>query len=62
MFVYGPLPTPQDKIFGGMISRDQVADVVVAALFIHDSSHKTVEIVAKANAPEVHIEDLFASV
>ena len=52
----------QDKLFGGSISRDQVADVVVEALYTPAASFKTVEIIAEETATPKPIQDLFATV
>jgi nucleoside-diphosphate-sugar epimerase len=51
-----------DKIFGGAISRDFVADVVVAALGSKAASNKVVEIIATEDAPRQSYEQGFASV
>ena len=52
----------QDKLFGGSISRDQVADVVVEALYTPAASFKTVEIIAEDTASAKSIQDLYAAV
>ncbi|KAJ6792029.1 3-beta hydroxysteroid dehydrogenase/isomerase [Iris pallida] len=53
---------PEDTLFDGSISRDQVADVAVEALFCPESSYKVVEIVARADAPKRSIKDLFSAI
>jgi len=52
----------QDTIFGGGISRDQVATVVVEALYSEKASNKIVEIVAKPDALGISCEEGFASI
>ncbi|EOA29279.1 hypothetical protein CARUB_v10025554mg [Capsella rubella] len=53
---------PEDTLYEGSISRDQVAEVAVEALLNDESSFKVVEIVARAEAPKRSYNDLFASV
>lgn len=51
-----------DRLFDGSIPRTKVAKVCVDALFVPQSRNKIVEIVAKPNAPERPLPDLFAGV
>ncbi|KAA8514949.1 hypothetical protein F0562_018264 [Nyssa sinensis] len=53
---------PEDTLYEGSISRDQVAEVAVEALIHPESSYKVVEIVARAEAPKRSFEDLFGSI
>uniref|UniRef100_A0A1D1YLC1 Uncharacterized protein At2g34460, chloroplastic n=2 Tax=Anthurium amnicola TaxID=1678845 RepID=A0A1D1YLC1_9ARAE len=51
---------PEDTLYEGSISRDQVAEVAVEALFCPESSYKVVEIVARTEAPRRPLADLFS--
>ncbi|KAI4365201.1 hypothetical protein MLD38_021208 [Melastoma candidum] len=53
---------PEDTLYEGSISRDQVAEVAVEALIRPEASYKVVEIVARADAPKRSFEDLFGSI
>ncbi|OAY84233.1 Uncharacterized protein, chloroplastic [Ananas comosus] len=53
---------PEDTLYEGSISRDQVADVAVEALECPESFYKVVEIVARADTPNRSIKDLFSSI
>ncbi|KAL7089336.1 hypothetical protein ACP275_13G181200 [Erythranthe tilingii] len=53
---------PEDTLYAGSISRDQVAEVAVEALLLPESSYKVVEIVARTEAPKRSFEELFGSV
>ncbi|KAL3522674.1 hypothetical protein ACH5RR_015508 [Cinchona calisaya] len=53
---------PEDTLYEGSISRDQVAEVAVEALLHPESSYKVVEIVARPEAPKRTFEELFSSV
>nr|CAD1839211.1 unnamed protein product [Ananas comosus var. bracteatus] len=53
---------PEDTLYEGSISRDQVADVAVEALECPESFYKVVEIVARADASNRSIKDLFSSI
>lgn len=53
---------PEDTLYGGSISRDQVAEVAVEALQCPDSFFKVVEIVARIEAPKRPLKDLFSSI
>ncbi|XP_059665110.1 uncharacterized protein At2g34460, chloroplastic [Cornus florida] len=53
---------PEDTLYDGSISRDQVAEVAVEALIHPESSYKVVEIVARDEAPKRSFEDLFGSI
>lgn len=52
----------QDTLYEGSISRDQVAEVAVDALFCQESFYKVVEIVARAEAPKRSIQELFSAI
>jgi len=52
----------QDTLYEGSISRDQVAEVAVEALFCPESSYKVVEIVSRAEAPKRSIQELFSAI
>lgn len=52
----------QDTLYSGSISRDQVAEVAVGALLCTEASYKVVEIVARADAPNLPLEDMFAAI
>ncbi|XVF27348.1 hypothetical protein REPUB_Repub14bG0099700 [Reevesia pubescens] len=53
---------PEDTLYEGTISRDQVAEVSVESLIHPESSFKVVEIVSRADAPKRSYKDLFASI
>ncbi|XP_059289199.1 uncharacterized protein At2g34460, chloroplastic-like isoform X2 [Lycium ferocissimum] len=53
---------PEDTLFRGSISRDQVAEVAVEALLHPESHHKVVEIVASTDVPKRSFEELFGSI
>ena len=46
----------------GSISRDQVAEVAVEALLCPESSYKVVEIIARPDAPNRPLQDMFAAI
>ncbi|CAI8593097.1 unnamed protein product [Vicia faba] len=50
---------PEDTLYEGSISRDQVAEVAVESLAYPESSYKVVEIVARPEAPKRAYYDLF---
>ena len=52
----------QDTLYSGSISRDQVADVAVEALLCQESSYKVVEIIARPDAPNRPLQDMFAAI
>lgn len=56
------LMEPEDTLYEGTISRDQVAEVAVEALVHPEASYKVVEIVSRADAPKRSYEDLFRSI
>ncbi|KAK0577980.1 hypothetical protein LWI29_003256 [Acer saccharum] len=53
---------PEDTLYEGSISRDQVAEVAVEALIHSESYYKVVEIVSRPDAPKRSYEDLFGSI
>ncbi|KAL8032284.1 hypothetical protein ABFX02_13G085700 [Erythranthe guttata] len=53
---------PEDTLYAGSISRDQVAEVAVEALLLPESSYKVVEIVARTEAPKRSFDELFGSI
>ncbi|WJX90381.1 hypothetical protein P8452_72283 [Trifolium repens] len=53
---------PEDTLYEGSISRDQVAEVAVESLAYPESSYKVVEIVARPDAPKRAYHDLFGSI
>ncbi|KAK0579042.1 hypothetical protein LWI29_020085 [Acer saccharum] len=53
---------PEDTLYEGSISRDQVAEVAVEALIHSESYYKVVEIVSRPDAPKHSYEDLFGSI
>ncbi|PIN23453.1 putative dehydrogenase [Handroanthus impetiginosus] len=53
---------PEDTLYEGSISRDQVAEVAVDALLHPESHYKVVEIVARIEAPKRSFEELFGSI
>ncbi|CAN6194853.1 unnamed protein product [Urochloa humidicola] len=53
---------PEDTLYSGSISRDQVAEVAVEALLCPESSYKVVEIVARSDAPNRPLRDMFAAI
>ncbi|CAA2967233.1 Hypothetical predicted protein [Olea europaea subsp. europaea] len=53
---------PEDTLYEGSISRDQVAEVSVEALLHPESYYKVVEIVARTEAPKRSFVELFSSI
>jgi len=53
---------PEDTLYSGSISRDLVADVAVEALLCQESSYKVVEIIARPDAPNRPLQDMFAAI
>ncbi|XP_004508442.1 uncharacterized protein At2g34460, chloroplastic [Cicer arietinum] len=53
---------PEDTLYEGSISRDQVAEVAVESLAYPEASYKVVEIVARPDAPKRAYHDLFGSI
>lgn len=53
---------PEDTLYSGSISRDQVAETAVEALIHPESSYKVVEIVARDDAPKRSYKELFGSI
>ncbi|GAB4829352.1 hypothetical protein Ancab_019022 [Ancistrocladus abbreviatus] len=53
---------PEDTLYEGSISRDQVAEVAVEALVHPEASYKVVEIVARPDAPKRPFEELFGTI
>ncbi|KAL5989987.1 hypothetical protein ACLOJK_010883 [Asimina triloba] len=53
---------PEDALYEGSISRDQVAEVAVEALLHPESHYKVVEIVSRAEAPKRSFEELFGAI
>lgn len=53
---------PEDTLYEGSISRDQVAEAAVEALLNSESSFKVVEIVSRIDAPKRSYKDLFSSI
>ncbi|WOL12441.1 hypothetical protein Cni_G21208 [Canna indica] len=53
---------PEDTLYDGSISRDQVAEAAVEALFCPDAFYKVVEIVSRAEAPKIPLKDLFGAI
>ncbi|GKU92539.1 hypothetical protein SLEP1_g6252 [Rubroshorea leprosula] len=53
---------PEDTLYEGTISRDQVAEVAVESLVHPESSYKVVEIVSRVDAPKRSYKDLFGSI
>ncbi|XP_062228838.1 uncharacterized protein At2g34460, chloroplastic isoform X1 [Phragmites australis] len=53
---------PEDTLYTGSISRDQVAEVAVEALLCPEASYKVVEIVSRADAPNRSLKDMFAAI
>ncbi|KAJ8616675.1 hypothetical protein MRB53_036047 [Persea americana] len=53
---------PEDTLYEGSISRDQVAEVAVEALLHPESNYKVVEIVSRSEAPKRSFEELFGSI
>ncbi|XP_061341199.1 uncharacterized protein At2g34460, chloroplastic isoform X2 [Gastrolobium bilobum] len=53
---------PEDTLYEGTISRDQVAEVAVDALAYPEASYKVVEIVSRPDAPKRSYLDLFGSI
>jgi len=52
----------QDTLYSGSISRSQVAEVLVEALLCPESSYKVVEIIARADAPNRPLKDMYAAI
>ncbi|OMO66610.1 Disease resistance protein [Corchorus capsularis] len=53
---------PEDTLYEGSISRDQVAEVAVESLLHPEASFKVVEIVSRTDAPKRSYQDLFGSI
>lgn len=53
---------PEDTLYEGSISRDQVAEVAVESLVHPESCFKVVEIVSRTDAPKRSYKDLFGSI
>ncbi|KAK1281387.1 hypothetical protein QJS04_geneDACA003152 [Acorus gramineus] len=53
---------PEDTLYEGSISRDQVAEVAVEALLCPESAYKIVEIVSRDEASMRSFEDLFSAI
>lgn len=53
---------PEDKLFEGSISRDQVALVAVESLLYPEASYKVVEIVSRPDAPKKPLQELFSQI
>ncbi|KAK4271820.1 hypothetical protein QN277_020454 [Acacia crassicarpa] len=53
---------PEDTLYQGTISRDQVAEVAIEALACPEASYKVVEIISQPDAPKRSYQDLFGSV
>ncbi|KAE8704515.1 Mini-chromosome maintenance protein MCM3 isoform 1 [Hibiscus syriacus] len=53
---------PEDTLYEGTISRDQVAEVAVECLVHPESYFKVVEIVSRVDAPKRSYKDLFGSI
>ncbi|XP_042439740.1 uncharacterized protein At2g34460, chloroplastic-like [Zingiber officinale] len=53
---------PEDTLYEGSISREQVAEVAVEALFCPDAFFKVVEIVARAESPKRSLKDQFSAI
>jgi nucleoside-diphosphate-sugar epimerase len=53
---------PEDTLYTGSISREQVAEVAVEALLCPEASFKVVEIVSGAEAPNRPLKDMFAAI
>ncbi|XP_077228834.1 NAD(P)-binding Rossmann-fold superfamily protein [Tasmannia lanceolata] len=53
---------PEDTLYEGSISRDQVGEVAVEALLHPESYYKVVEIVSRVEAPKRAFEDLFGAI
>ncbi|CAL5412471.1 unnamed protein product [Camellia sinensis] len=53
---------PEDTLYKGSISRNQVAEVAVEALNHQEASYKVVEIVARTEAPKRSFQELFGSI
>jgi hypothetical protein len=52
----------QDTLYSGSISRSQVAEVAVEALVCPESSYKVVEIIARTDAPNRSLKDMYAAI
>ncbi|XP_057493435.1 uncharacterized protein At2g34460, chloroplastic-like [Actinidia eriantha] len=53
---------PEDTLYEGSISRDQVAEVAVEALIHPKAAYKVVEIVARTEAPKLAFQEIFGSI
>ncbi|KAH7658383.1 putative dehydrogenase protein [Dioscorea alata] len=53
---------PEDTLYEGSVSRDQVAEVAVEAILCPESYFKVVEIVSRSDAPRRPIKDLFSAI
>ncbi|XP_020599517.1 uncharacterized protein At2g34460, chloroplastic [Phalaenopsis equestris] len=53
---------PEDTLYEGSISRDQVAEVAVEALQCPESFFKVAEIVSRVEAPKRPLKDLFSGI
>ncbi|XP_039007660.1 uncharacterized protein At2g34460, chloroplastic-like [Hibiscus syriacus] len=53
---------PEDTVYEGTISRDQVAEVAVKCFALPESCFKVVEIVSRIDAPKRSYKDLFGSI
>ncbi|GJN34755.1 hypothetical protein PR202_gb23450 [Eleusine coracana subsp. coracana] len=53
---------PEDTLYTGSISREQVAEVAVEALLCPEASFKVVEIISRADAPNRPLKDMFAAI
>lgn len=53
---------PEDTLYEGSITRDQVAEVAVEALLHPESNYKVVEIVSRNDAPKRSFDELFGSI
>jgi len=56
------LYSSEDTLFGGSISRKQVALVAASACSVSEASNKVVEIVATEDAEFVSVQEGFSSV
>ncbi|XP_039143327.1 uncharacterized protein At2g34460, chloroplastic [Dioscorea cayenensis subsp. rotundata] len=53
---------PEDTLYEGSVSRDQVAEVAVEAILCPESYFKVVEIVSRSDGPRRPIKDLFSAI
>ncbi|KAM0933115.1 putative NAD(P)-binding domain, NAD(P)-binding domain superfamily [Dioscorea sansibarensis] len=53
---------PEDTLYEGSVSRDQVAEIAVEAILCPESYFKVVEIVSRTDAPRRPIKDLFSAI